>query len=75
MFEELKNILVDEMSISEDLIKPEAEIIKDLGMNSIDLSELVLACEEKYGVEVDEEAAKNFVTIKDVVDYLEGLKA
>ena len=53
MFEQLKEILVDEMQIKAELIKPEAELKNDLGMNSIELSELVLACEEKFGVEVD----------------------
>ena len=71
MFEELKAILIDEIQIKEELIKPEAELVKDLGMNSIELSELVLACEEKYGIEVDEEMAKNFVTVQDIVDYME----
>lgn len=71
MFEELKAILIDEIQIKEELIKPEAELIQDLGMNSIELSELVLACEEKYGIEVEEEIAKNFVTVQDIVDYME----
>ena len=74
MLEQLKEILVDEMQIKAELIKPEAELINDLGMNSIELSELVLACEEKFGVEVDEEIAKNFVTVQDVVNYMDELK-
>ncbi len=74
MFEQLKEILVDEMQIKEELIKPEAELINDLGMNSIELSELVLACEEKFDIQVDEEIAKNFVTVQDVVNYMDELK-
>ena len=73
MFEQLKEILVDEMQIKAELIKPEAELKNDLGMNSIELSELVLACEEMFGVEVDEERAKEFITVKDVVDYMEEI--
>jgi acyl carrier protein len=73
MFEQLKEILVDDMQIKAELIKPEAELKNDLGMNSIELSELVLACEEKFGVEVDEERAKEFITVKDVVDYMEEI--
>jgi len=73
MFEKLKEILVDEMQIKEDLIKMDAELVNDLGMNSIELSELVLACEEKFGIEIDEERAKDFVVVKDVVDYMEDL--
>lgn len=73
MFETLKEILVEEMQIKPDLIKPESDLKNDLNMNSIELSELVLACEEKFGVEIDEETAKNFTTVKDVVDYMEEL--
>lgn len=73
MFEKLKEILIEEMQISEDAIKPEATLREDLGMNSIELSELVLTCEEKFNIEIDEEIAKDFLTVKDVVDYLETL--
>lgn len=73
MFETLKEILVEEMQIKPDLIKPESDLKNDLNMNSIELSELVLACEEKFGVEIDEETAKNFTTVKDVVDYMEEI--
>ena len=73
MFEKLKEILVEDMQIKENLITMDAELINDLDMNSIELSELVLACEEKFGIEIDEERAKNFVTVKDVVEYMEEL--
>ena len=73
MFEQLKTILVDEMQIKAELIKPEAELINDLGMNSIELSELVLACEEKFDIQIDEERAKDFLTVNDVVEYMEEI--
>ena len=73
MFEQLKTILVDEMQIKEELIKLDAELVNDLGMNSIELSELVLACEEKFEIEIDEEKAKDFVTVNDVVKYMEEI--
>ena len=73
MFEKLKEILVEDMQIKENLITMEAELVNDLDMNSIELSELVLACEEKFDIVIDEERAKNFVTIKDVVEYMEEL--
>lgn len=73
MFEQLKEILVDEMQIKEELISYDAELVNDLGMNSIELSELVLACEERFSIEIDEERAKEFVTVKDVVAYMEEI--
>lgn len=73
MLEQLKEILVEEMQIKEDLIKPDAELINDLGMNSIELSELVLACEDKFSIQVDEDKVRTFVTVNDVVSYLEEI--
>lgn len=73
MFEQLKEILVDEMQIKEELISYDAELVNDLGMNSIELSELVLACEERFSIEIDEERAKEFVTVRDVVAYMEEI--
>lgn len=75
MFEQLKTILIDEMQIEEDKIALEAELVNDLGFNSLELAELVIHCEETFDVEVDEEIAKDFVTVSDVVGYLEKLTA
>ena len=75
MFEQLKKIMIDEMQIDAAKITPEAELVNDLGFNSLELAELVIHCEETFGIEVDEEIAKDFVTVKDVVNYLETLTA
>ena len=75
MFEQLKKIMIDEMQIDAAKITPEAELVNDLGFNSLELAELVIHCEETFGVEVDEEIAKDFVTVEDVVNYLETLTA
>ncbi len=75
MFEQLKTILIEEMQIEEDKITLEAELVNDLGFNSLELAELVIHCEETFDVEVDEELAKDFVTVSDVVNYLNDLTA
>lgn len=75
MYEELKKLLIEEMQIEEDKIAPEAELVNDLGFNSLELAELVIHCEETFDIEVDEEIAKDFVTVNDVVKYLEELTA
>lgn len=75
MYEQLKTLLVEEMQIEEAKISPEAELVNDLGFNSLELAELVIHCEETFDVEVDEEIAKDFVTVNDVVKYLEELTA
>ncbi len=75
MYEEFKKLLVEEMQIEEDKITPDAELVNDLGFNSLELAELVIHCEETYDVEFDEETAKNLVTVNDVVKYIEELVA
>ncbi|MCD7776392.1 MAG: acyl carrier protein [Firmicutes bacterium] len=73
MYEKLKEILVTELQIDEGLITRDAELIKDLGINSIELADLVMLCEERFEVEFDEEQLAKLVTVGDVVNYLETL--
>ena len=73
MFEEIKTILVNEMSIDESEITEDSEFINDLGFNSLELADLVVLCEEKYGVDIDEERAHTLVTVGDFVNYLTEL--
>lgn len=73
MFEKLKELLVEELQIKEDDITMDAELANDLGINSIELADLVLMCEDKFGIEISEEDSNRFITVGDVVDYLESL--
>jgi len=73
MFEKLKQILVDELSIDENDITLEAELSGDLGINSIELADLVMLCEDKFGIEFNDEEIHKLVTVGDVVNYLESL--
>jgi len=75
MFEEFKELLVEQMSIDEADITPEAELVADLGINSLELADLVFTCESKYNIEIDEDDYRKFVTVGDVVAYLEAQKA
>lgn len=70
MFEKLKDILVEELSIDADQITMEAELTNDLGINSLELADLVLLCEDTFGVEFDENDMHKFITVGDVVEYL-----
>ena len=74
MFEKLKNLFVEELQIDEADITMDAELIKDLGINSIELADLVMLCEEKFDIEIDDEDIHKFVTVGDVVAYLENAK-
>ncbi len=73
MFEKLKELLVEELQINEDDITLEAELSNDLNINSIELADLVMMCEEKFGIEIAEEDSNRFITVGDVVTYLESL--
>ena len=71
MFEEFKKVLVDQMNLDPAQITEKAELVIDLGINSLELADLVFTCEEKWNIEIDEEDFQKFVTVGDVVSYLE----
>lgn len=75
MFEEFKALLVEQMNIDEADITLEAELVADLGINSLELADLVFTCESKYNVEIDEDDYRKFVTVGDVIAYLEAHQA
>ena len=70
MFENVKELLVEELSVDADAITPTAELVNDLGINSLELADLVMLCEDKFGVTIDDDDAQKFVTVGDVADYL-----
>ena len=72
MFERLKSILVEELSLNPDDVVPSAELANDLGINSLDLADLVLLCEDEFGVDFGDEVQNQFITVGDVVDFLEA---
>ena len=72
MFENLKKFLVEELHVKEADVTMEAELSGDLGINSLELADLVYLCEEKFNVVIDDEDLNNFITVGDVVRYLES---
>jgi len=73
MYEEFRQLLIEKLEIEPDQIKPEAQLANDLGINSLELADLVLYCEDKYDIEIDDDALQSFITVNDVVEYLSGL--
>lgn len=71
MFEKVKNLLMEELRVEEDKIVLEAELANDLGVNSLELADLILLCEEKFNLTIDDEDLHKFITVGDVVAYLE----
>ena len=72
MFETLKNFLVDELHVNAADVTMDAELSGDLGINSLELADLVFVCEEKFNIEIEDEDLRNFTTVGDVVRYLEN---
>ncbi len=70
MFDKVKALLVDELNINEADITPSAELVTDLGINSLELADLVLLCEEKFDIEIGDDEIHKFITVGDVADYL-----
>ncbi len=70
MFDKVKNLLVEELSVNPDDVVPTAELVNDLGVNSLELADLVLLCEEKFDIEITDDEIHKFVTVGDVVEFL-----
>ncbi|MBQ2730217.1 MAG: acyl carrier protein [Clostridia bacterium] len=74
MFDKVKELLVEELDIAEADVTLDAQLVKDLGINSLELADLVLLCEDNFGVTVSDDDIHKFVTVGDVVAYLEANK-
>ena len=74
LFETLKKLLVDELQIDPKAITADAELSSDLGINSIELANLIMICEEKFDITIDDDDIHKLVTVGDVVAYLESLQ-
>lgn len=72
MLEKMKPIIAEQLNVDEDQIKEESNFKEDLGADSLDLFELVMALEEEFGVEIPSEDLESIVTVKDVIEYLKG---
>lgn len=74
VFDDVKAVIVENLSVKEEEVKLESRFVDDLGADSLDVVELVMALEEKFGVEIPDEQAEKIATVKDVVDYIEQNK-
>ena len=70
MFEELKSILTDELNVDASLITPEAEFVNDLKLNSLEIADFIVMCEDKFGAEIEEEDIHKILTVQDLCDYI-----
>ena len=69
--DKIKEAIIDKLGVEESQIKPEALFIDDLGADSLDTVELIMALEEEFDLEIPDEDAENLTTVKAVMDYIE----
>lgn len=72
--EKVKKIIVDELGVAEEQVKPEAKFIEDLGADSLDLVELIMAFETEFGADIPDEDAEKLKSVGDAIAYIEGKK-
>ncbi|MBP6941218.1 MAG: Acyl carrier protein [Syntrophorhabdus sp. PtaU1.Bin058] len=69
--EKVKKMIVDQLGVSESEVIPEAKFIDDLGADSLDIVELIMALEDEYGIEIPDEDAEKIETVGDAIRYIE----
>jgi acyl carrier protein len=72
ILERVKKIIADQLGIDEDEVVPEASFIDDLGADSLDIVELIMAFEEEFDLEIPDEDAEKIKTVQDAVDYIKN---
>ncbi|WP_298067917.1 acyl carrier protein [uncultured Mailhella sp.] len=70
--DKIKQIIVEQLQLSEEEVTPEASFIEDLGADSLDLTELIMAFEEAFGVEIADEDAQKILKVQDAINYIES---
>ena len=72
MFEKVQKIIAEQLGVSLDNITPEASMIDDLGADSLDMVELIMAFSDEFNIDIPDDAAEGIVTVSDVVEYLKN---
>lgn len=75
VFDKVQKIVSDQLGVDESEVKPEASFANDLGADSLDTVELVMALEEEFGIEIPDEAAESIATVQDAVNFIKDKAA
>lgn len=72
MLDKIKNIVVEQLMVDADQVTEDASFVDDLGADSLDTVELIMAFEEEFDIEIPDEDAQKIKTVKDIIDYIES---
>ena len=72
MLDKIKSIVVEQLGVDEDQVTEDASFLDDLGADSLDTVELIMAFEEEFDIEIPDEDAQKIKTVRDVMDYIES---
>jgi acyl carrier protein len=72
LFAKLKDIIVEQLGVDAEEISPKTSFVEDLGADSLDIVELVMAMEEEFDIEIPDEDAEGIATVEDAIDYVEN---
>ena len=73
--DKVKSIIVEQLGVDEEEVTPDASFVDDLGADSLDVVELVMAFEEEFGVEIPDDAAEKITTVRDAIEYIDQHKS
>jgi len=75
IFNDLKEIIVEQLAVDPEEVTMEASFVEDLNADSLDLVELIMEIEEKFGIQVPDEVAEKIVTVNDAIEYIQEQKS
>lgn len=70
--EKVKHIIVEQLGVDEGEVKPEAKFVDDLGADSLDVVELIMALEEEFGLEISDDDAEKLVSVRQAIEYIDS---
>ena len=72
--EQVKKIIIEQLGVSAEEVKPEASFVEDLGADSLDLTELIMAMEEQFSIEISDDDAQKILKVQDAISFIENCK-
>ncbi len=75
LFDEVKEVVVEQLNVSPDEVKEDSKFVEDLGADSLDVVELVMALEEKFDIEIPDEDAEKITTVQDAIQFIENIQS